>query len=887
MKKREEIKMKKEKQKKSKYPEWYIGRPKPMKTKTFEFHKPTKITYIKLVFCLAILAFLTYIVVRLVQVGNQIQPKFEYYTSEKNLDKYEIENDFLKLEVDGKTTQIVVTNKKDGRKWYSSPVDLDNDPIALPKEKNRMRAPFLVKYSTITGTDDIYDVYLKSVKDGYYQIESKGNEIHVNYTIGDIRREYIIPLAFYETDLDKFSENMSDSEKRKVLRAYRRYEYDLLKNDEEREKMTSKYPKIEEESLYVLFDNAQEYLKAQVEEIFAKYNFTQKDYEHYKEIYKESVITEDPTFNLSIIYKLEGNKLSVEIPLKDISYRIKYPMVSVSILPYFGAGSSKDSGYLFVPEGSGSIINFNNGKLNQATYYSDMYGWDFAEGRDAVITETKNEFPVFGIANGNDSFVSIIESGSEYAGITAEISGKLGNYNYSYASYDILHREQFKITSRNNNAQFSYENSLNENEVIKQSYYFLDSNSYIDMAKCYRNYLFNDSKKNENNEIPLVVEIIGAIEKVQQVAGIPKTKPLALTDYNQSAQIIKTIQDFGYNDVRYKLSGFINEGIRQTLMTDIDFISELGGKSDFKKMLKTLQETDSKLYLNGNVQTSYRSGITDGFFKYSDSARFVSDELCELYEYSPIWYGKEDTRDTYFLLNKQMREKSVKELLNTVKKYNIYGVSFGDYGNVLCSDFNKKNHLSRVEARQEQQKAFNSSNEQNLKVLVTRGNDYSLKYVDCICDMKLHGKSFGILDYSIPFYQIALHGYVDYVSDSLNTAADVDQLLLESAECGAGLHFVFTGSEEKMVQESNYTEFYSTCFDTQKDLFERICKEYITQMDCIKNSLITNHEFINSMVTKTYYDNGYSVYVNFGYTKYSDKNISLEPRSYLVVKENN
>ena len=32
---------KEKKVKASKYPEWYIGRPKPMKTKTFEFHKPT------------------------------------------------------------------------------------------------------------------------------------------------------------------------------------------------------------------------------------------------------------------------------------------------------------------------------------------------------------------------------------------------------------------------------------------------------------------------------------------------------------------------------------------------------------------------------------------------------------------------------------------------------------------------------------------------------------------------------------------------------------------------------------------------------------------------------------------------------------------------------
>ena len=36
-----EKKIKEPKIKKSKYPEGYIGRPKPMKTKTFEFHKPT------------------------------------------------------------------------------------------------------------------------------------------------------------------------------------------------------------------------------------------------------------------------------------------------------------------------------------------------------------------------------------------------------------------------------------------------------------------------------------------------------------------------------------------------------------------------------------------------------------------------------------------------------------------------------------------------------------------------------------------------------------------------------------------------------------------------------------------------------------------------------
>ena len=82
------------KEKKSKYPEGYIGRPKPMKTKTFEFHKPTKKFWIGFAFTLAVLGFLTYIVIRLVQVGKVVQPQFDYYEYDeaKQPSSYVLEN---------------------------------------------------------------------------------------------------------------------------------------------------------------------------------------------------------------------------------------------------------------------------------------------------------------------------------------------------------------------------------------------------------------------------------------------------------------------------------------------------------------------------------------------------------------------------------------------------------------------------------------------------------------------------------------------------------------------------------------------------------------------------------------------------------------------------
>ena len=104
-----------------------------------------------------------------------------------------------------------------------------------------------------------------------------------------------------------------------------------------------------------------------------------------------------PAFNTTVFYSLEGDDLVVEIPFDEISYKTIYPITELTVLPYFGAGSTTDKGSLFVPEGGGALINFNNGKTRQNIYYSDVYGWDYASDRKATITETRAAIPVFGI----------------------------------------------------------------------------------------------------------------------------------------------------------------------------------------------------------------------------------------------------------------------------------------------------------------------------------------------------------------------------------------------------------------------------------------------------------------------------------------------------------
>jgi len=874
--------------KSNKMPEGYIGRPKPMKTKTFQFHKPTTGTWIGLGIFVVIALFIGYIVFRLVQVSKVIDPDFEFYeVKEQTLSKeFILENSDLKFDLDPETTQFTLTNKKTGKIWYSNPTDVDSDPLSLAKEKNNMKSTFLIKYSTINGNDDVYDTYTKSIQRKFYDVEKKGNEILVHYTVGDIEREYIFPLAIYQKELEKFEEGLTKSQIRTIDNAYHKYSIDTFKSESEKEEMLSKYPQLEDQELYLVFENLKVFQKEQMEKLFKKQGYTMEDYEKSKEMYKENNIKTVPAFNLTAVYKLDKNNLVVEIPYEEISFKHTYPIVQVSVLPYFGAAGVNDEGFMFVPEGGGSIINFNNGKTRQNGYYADLYGWDYETDRKSVNTETRVAYPVFGVSDNNESFVCIIKEGSPYAGITAEIAGKLASYNYVRADYKMLHREQFDISTRNITAQYSYEPNLPAGETITQIYSFSDEGSYVDTAKTYREYLFKGEKKTANKNVPVAVEIVGAIDQVQQVAGIPKTLPYRLTSYKQAADIINQIDDAGIKDVNVRLSGFINEGIHQTYLNKVRYIKELGGKSGFDKLVKNTKETSAKLYLDATVQTAYRSTLLgEGFNRYKHPARFVSDEVCEIYQYSPIWYGRLDYLDRYYLLNPDVINKNTAGLIKTAEKKGV-GISFSDNGYLLSGDYNDDGMTSRAAAARQQIEKMEQIKEKNLGLMIRAGNDYAIKQADIITDVNLKGNDYAIIDKKVPFYQIALHGYKNYAGTSLNIGPEMEDVLLQSAETGAALYFVFTGESEKRIQETTYSEYYSTCFDTWKDRFVDIYNKYNSEISKVTNSCISDYEYVDKEVSKTTFDNGYAVYVNYGYTDYttaSGKKVAA--RDYVVVKK--
>ena len=807
------------------------------------------------------------------------------YESEE--EKVTLENDSLKLVMDTATTQFSIQDKKSKKTWYSNPKGIEEDDLALASEKDKLNSTLLLTYSTINGVDTLFNNYRYSIANGIYDIEQGSDYIKVCYSIGDTEKEYVIPPVIKAERMEELISAMPKSEGNKVKDYYKKYDINKLGKKDNKEELLASYPILETDVIYVIRDTTKDNIKSKMEVYFANAGYTLEEYQEDKELNQNVKSSDKPVFNVNVIYRLDGDDLVVEVPLEEIEYKEDYPVYNVSVLPYFGAGGLKDKGYMLVPEGGGALINFNNGKTSQNSYYSNLYGWDMAQDREAVVHETRVYYNVFGEAKDDASFLCILEEGAPYASIQADISGKNHNFNYVNAVYSLLHREQYDVSDRITATMYVYEDQLPKENLV-QRYCFVDSDDYSEMAACYQNYL---AKKYEGHlnlkdetDTPVSVEVVGAIDKVRQFMGVPVSRPLELTTYKEAEGIVDDLLTDGFKNMSVKLSGWMNGGVNQKLLKKIKPVSDLGSKKDLNHMIQAAADNGVDVYLDGITNYAYNSGLKDGFFTYTDTARFVSKEKAELYKYSPVDYDKRKSQDTHFLLRSDLISQMAQNLVNGAKVYNA-NVSFSDYGYELSSDFYRKDLVSRQSAMLKQSDELKAIKDSGMKIMINMGNDYAAPYADRIVNMDLGGSEYTIIDQAVPFYQMALHGYIDYMGEPLNLAANSEDELLKSAEYGAGLSFTMMKETAFTLQNTLYYQYYGADFDAWRQKAAEIYNRYNGEMGHVFNQKMVKHEAVSDMLTCTTYEDGTKVYVNYSYDEAKlPSGTTISARDYLVER---
>jgi len=323
--------------------------------------------------------------------------------------------------------------------------------------------------------------------------------------------------------------------------------------------------------------------------------------------------------------------------------------------------------------------------------------------------------------------------------------------------------------------------------------------------------------------------------------------------------------------------------VSQKVLSSVKTVRQLGGKDGMSKLISYAAQKNVPLYFDGVSCFAYRSGLTRGFIPYRDAARFTTREQVELYPYSVVTYLPDDYWKPYYLVQPDYAREMASNLIKALEGYDAYGVAFRDIGSLLSADYNPKNTTTREEVRQMNLDTIQQAKDAGQSVMVKEGFDFVLPYVDLVTDVDLVGTQYSIIDEMVPFYQIAIHGMVDYTGQPINLAADWQTELLNCAEYGAGLNFTFMEESGRILQETNYPGYYGACFDDWGEDAVRIINAYQQDMAGLNQQMIVSHQSINGNVSVTGYEDGTLVYVNYGMDDYEAGQHTVPARSYLVV----
>lgn len=769
----------------------------------------------------------------------------------------------LSLYYNADTTEIAVKDKRTGQIWYSTPVSRNEDTLASGFEKELLSSQLTVLFRDAVGTLESYTNFAQSISSKQFTAEGLKNGLRITYTIGDTSAGIdVLPKYISQARLEEAVLSKLDAATAKYVGI--RY-----------------YPK--EGSPEVL-----ERIDAQVSKplVLKKMTaaFTQAGYtaEDLARDNEENGVgggaeSNRPNFVIPLEYRLDGGALLVSVPVNQVKESGQYQIRSLELLNMFGAADQQTDGYMFVPDGSGSLILLNNGKVKEEQYVQRVYGADPNDNsyRRGQVSQNAR-MPVFGMKAGDAAWFAVIEKGDAIASIAADISGKKNSYNFIHSSYSLRGEDELELYTGSTIQEIQLLNEEIYKGDIQVRYSFLnkDKASYSGMAELYRDKLVSGEALQplaDAQDIPFYLDMLGAVDKQKSVLGIPYRSEIAMTSFHQAALIAGQLKQDGIERLLMRYIGWSSKGVNHATPDKLKTESVLGSKSELIALRDQLEQAGGTLFPDVAFQQIYHNDSS--FTPSSDASRFVTREEAELYPYNRALSRMDMTLGSYYLLSPAKLPYYVDAFMAKYNSYGMKGLSLRDLGDVLSSDFRVSRVIQRETAKSIVEEQLGQIDQDIGQTMVSGGNAYAWPYSDNLINTPTASSGFALTDEEIPFYQMVIHGFISYAGAPVNLSdeQDLHKQMLRSIELGAAPYFSWSHQPSSELKFTHFDSMYATYYKDWYDQAVSMYKEVNKVLSPVQNARIMNHIRHQEGVVEVQYSNGISIYVN-----YTDKDVSAQ-----------
>lgn len=282
----------------------------------------------------------------------------------------------------------------------------------------------------------------------------------------------------------------------------------------------------------------------------------------------------EPVFRLSLEYTInDDGTLSVRLPSGSIVFdETQYILKSITPLQFLGAANFHNDGYIFVPDGSGAIVEFDEFVKSNVQMSLNTYGRDYCYSEIQGSTYGQQvTVPVYGcvresvVGGGIDTgFFAIIEEGASMAEINVTYKNSTSNEGSVYSTFKPYPIDNFDLSDTMTVSQAKSYSMVAESKytgAYETRYTMLSVDplnvigngrtyhpSYIGMADCYRDYLeangvLTELQNVDEDELPLYIEALGSIEIVEKFLTFPVTVNKAITTFEDVQKMYEELSN--------------------------------------------------------------------------------------------------------------------------------------------------------------------------------------------------------------------------------------------------------------------------------------------------------------------------------------------------------
>lgn len=608
----------------------------------------------------------------------------------------------------------------------------------------------------------------------------------------------------------------------------------------------------------------------------------------------------DRELTVPVDFTLNEKGVDVSINPAEIEENETYNIYGITVAPFFCSVSNKnadkDDYYLFTPSGSGAVIRpvVDNTREAAVEITDAVYGMDanITTFESTTVTETVRT-PVYGAVNGDKAMCAIIKGGAGSAYINTTIAQKFTGYSYISTEFHIRGYQeviQHLFTATTVKTKL-YADAFTP-ETIKVGYYPLydDEASYVGMANTYRDYLVETGSlaTEKSNDSLLNLKVVGGVQTKEFHFGIPSTAMLPATTLKQATNIVKDVKDrTGLDSINVNLIGFGESGNDVGVVAgNYDINSEFGDEDDLKKLIKYCNSNGMNLFMNFDMVRFNESGggVTTAFGK-ADAA---NGSYTERYYTSINLRYKNPAFPVHYLVARTEFSEVAANIKEVAGEWSLPGISLDTLTSISYSDYTEKEYYARANYDNQVGAIINNYKNSGYKVAGSDANAYAAALCTHVYDVPTQSSKYRSYTVDVPFYQILFKGSVSISGTALNLSTDERINFLKAVETGSGLTYTVIGEYDTNFITAAQNVFYGSVYwdDTiergVREDIETTVAEYKDYFNSVNGAKISSHKVITEDVRLTTFDNGVSVYVNYGAADYTDGDITVAGRGYTV-----